>query len=238
MSKKEPVSSGGLKKFRLMYKNSVLKILCDKNLRAVAGRELERNYSLLENYILENPFFLSSYEPVDVDETAPNIVKIMTESTKKVGVGQMAAVAGAFSEVICDFLLGNGAKEVIVDNGGDICLNLRRERVIGVYAGTSAFSERIGFRITPDLGKIGICTSSSSVGHSVSLGDSDAVTVIADSCPLADAAATAIGNEVKGKQGIKNGIKRAKKISGIEGVLIVIDDEMGCWGNLPEIIRI
>ncbi len=227
-----------MKEFRLEYRNSKIRILCDKNLKNQATEELKKNYNELERYIQRDPFFLTSYEPVSLLDNAPRIARIMANASKRASVGPMASVAGAFSEIIGDFLLRNGAEEVVVENGGDIFLRLRSEKTVGIYAGDSAFSERIGFRIMPEETPLAICTSSGSVGHSVSFGDSDSVTVVAESCSLADSAATSVGNSVKGENAIEKGIKRAKKIQGIDGILIIRGDELGSYGKIPEIIEV
>ena len=210
-------------------------------------QELKNNYAELEDYIRRDPFFRISYSPVRLIKDAPQIARTMSGASKKAGVGPMAAVAGTFSELIGRFILnglnvgaakGVGVDEIIVENGGDIFLKTRAERTVGIYAGDSPFSGKLGFKINPRKTPVAICTSSGSVGHSISMGNSDAVVVISDSCALADAAATSIGNFVDGKDGIERGITRSKEIDGIDGVLIIRDEEMGTWGNLPEIIKL
>jgi len=238
VSSQESINSGDLSKFELEYKHTRITVLSDRNLKDEAMGFLERVYNELERYCHRDGFFLISYHPVEVDENAPEIVRLMAKAGERAGVGPMASVAGMFSEQIGRFLLKNGATEVIVDNGGDIFLKIRSERVVGIYAGNSKFSNRIGFKINPDETPLAVCTSSSSVGHSISLGDSDAVSVVARSCPLADAAATSIGNEVRGLNGIRKGLKRAREIKGVNGVLILRGNELGSWGKLPEIIGI
>ncbi|RLI88099.1 MAG: UPF0280 family protein [Candidatus Altiarchaeales archaeon] len=225
-----------MKKFKIRYKETGLFVLTDKDLKERIEKELIFHYNLLENYIRRNPLFLASYEPLTIEKDAPLIVKLMADSAKRAGVGPMASVAGTFSELIGNFILKN-SKDVIVENGGDIFLKVTKQRVVGIFSGTSQFSERIGFRINPEETPLGICTSSGSVGHSISLGESDSVTVISKSCSLADASATAIGNCVKGENGIEKGIEKAKSIEGIDGVLIIKGEKMGMYGRLPEVIR-
>jgi len=225
-------------KFKTEYKNSLIEIICDKDLKEKAQQELERLYKELERYLQEEPFISSSYEPLKAGGNSPDIARIMASASEKAGVGPMAAVAGTFSELLGRYLLKEGASEVIVENGGDIFLQLRNERLVGIYSGQSEFSSRIALRVNSDSTPLGICTSSASVGHSVSLGESDSVTVVAESCPLADAAATAIANEVKGPDGIQKGIEAAEKIEGIQGALIIKGKELGTWGILPEIVRV
>jgi ApbE superfamily uncharacterized protein (UPF0280 family) len=226
-----------MKEFWVRYKKTSLRMICDKDLEKDAKEELVTHYNLLENYIRRNPLFLTTYEPLPVEEDAPSIVRIMADAASKTGVGPMASVAGAFSELIGIFLLKNNLKDVLVENGGDIYLKTTTHRVVGVYAGTSEFSEKIGFKIKPDETPLGVCTSSGSVGHSISLGDSDSVTVISKSGSLSDAAATAIGNHVKGREGIEKGIQKAGDIKRIIGVLIIKEGVMASWGRLPELIK-
>ncbi|GAI49814.1 unnamed protein product, partial [marine sediment metagenome] len=63
-----------------------------------------------------------------------------------------------------------------------------------IFAGRSPLSQRIILKIEAKENYIGVCTSSGTVGPSLSFGKADAVTVISDSVLLADAAATAVGN--------------------------------------------
>ena len=79
---------------------------------------------------------------------------------------------------------------------------------------------------------LGICTSSGTVGHSLSYGKVDAAVVLARSATLADAAATAIGNLVSQPGDIKRGIEFAKGIKGLKGVVIIKDDNIGLWGDV------
>ena len=78
-------------------------------------------------------------------------------------------------------------------------------------------------------------------GRTLSFGEADSVTIVADDASLADAAATAICNSVIGldiKESIKRGLERAKRIDGVRGVLIIREGYSGIWGNLPRIVRI
>jgi len=186
-----------LKRTQFSYKKTNITILSDID-AGFAREELIKNYGLLEKYIQKNLLFLSSYEPLPSDDEAPVIVRNMLSAAQKTGVGPMAAVAGAFSDLLGAFLLKNGASDVIVENGGDIFLRITEPRTIGIHAGTSKLSDRLAFNVKPEETPMGICTSSDSVGPSISLGKSDASTVVADSSALADAAASAIGNAVKG----------------------------------------
>jgi len=220
----------------LEYGETRLKVVCDKDLRSESLGHLVFLYDQLVHYINRNPLFKSSYEPVEVGNDAPDIVRVMAEAAAQADVGPMASVAGAFSQLVGEFLVGMGASDVVVDNGGDIYLRLDKEKVVRVYAGESPLSGSVSLRVKPGETPVGVCTSSGSVGPSISLGEADAATVVADSAVLADAAASAVGNEVRGPDGIESGFERAGKVSGIRGVIVIACGRVGFWGNLPEMV--
>ena len=84
----------------------------------------------------------------------------------------------------------------------------------------------------PEGTGLGVCTSSGTVGHSLSLGKADAVTVIAPSAALADAAATMICNQVQSESDIQRALAFAPKIEEVRGVIIIFGDQIGAWGEV------
>jgi len=114
-------------KFRLDYKESHLNIIADKLEEKKCADFLKSAYDIIDVYIKKNPFFGVSYEPVEVESDAPEIVKSMSTASKKCGVGPMASVAGAIAQSVGKFLLEQGACDVVVENGGDIFLSLNEE---------------------------------------------------------------------------------------------------------------
>jgi ApbE superfamily uncharacterized protein (UPF0280 family) len=121
---------------------------------------------------------------------------------------------------------------VIVENGGDIYLATSKERIVGIYAGHSPLSLKIGILIKPEEAPLGICTSSGTVGHSLSFGKADAVCIISKSAALADAAATSVGNVIQERKDIEKGLERGNAIEGVLGMLIIIGEKMGVWGKV------
>jgi ApbE superfamily uncharacterized protein (UPF0280 family) len=194
----------------------------------------------LINYISENREFLISFEPVKVEE-GPFIVKIMARAGKIADVGPMAAVAGTISELSMKYLLNNGAKYAIIENGGDIALKTNKDVVMGLYAGTSSLSGQIGFKIKHEKTPMGICTSSGTVGHSISLGRADSATVFADEASVADALATSIANEAKGdleQDAVQNCLDRADDFkSYFRGGMIVVGEAAGTIGKIPKLVK-
>lgn len=183
----------------------------------------------IEGYIDRNPFFLRSLVPLEKDEDAPEIVQAMIEASAKAGVGPMAAVAGAIADFVGRELMGD-FPDLIVENGGDIFLRSSVKREVLLLAESSAF-KGLKIAVGPTLEPIGICTSSGKLGHSFSYGSADAVTIIAASAAMADATATAIANVVKAASDIERGIECAREMA-VDGVLIVMDDRLGAWGQV------
>jgi hypothetical protein len=149
----------------------------------------------------------------------------------------MAAVAGAIAEYTVKAMIRSGASHVIFDNGGDIAMYLSHPVVVGVYAGQSTI-KNLGFRFMPEGRIIGVCTSSATVGHSLSLGRADAAIVVSTDVILADAAATALGNAVKksASRDIKISLEGVM-IDGITGMMTIIGDSFGLCGQFPEICQ-
>lgn len=194
----------------------------------------------LKNYIHIHEDFQISFEPILVEE-APAIVKMMARAGRYGEVGPMAAVAGTIAQLSMGFLINQGAKMAIVDNGGDVALKTNKDVTMGVYAGDSSLSGRIGFKIKHEKTPMGVCTSSGTVGHSISFGRADSVTVFADEASVADALATSIANEVKGRldsDAVGNGLARAEDFKEhMRGVLIIVGESAGLVGKVPQLVK-
>ena len=185
----------------------------------------------LEQYLASNPHLQSALEPCLIDSSAPPIILEMVRAANKAGVGPMAAVAGVVAEQVGLFLLET-AEEVIVENGGDLFLKVIEPVAVGVFAGTSSLSGRLSLQIDPGQTPLGICTSSGTVGPSLSFGCADAALALAPSVPLADAAATALGNRVKSQEDLQEAIAFARQVEGLTGTLLIIGDKIAAWGNI------
>ena len=201
------------------------------NLHDIAIKSVSFYREQLETFIRDYPDFLTSLLPWKAPENSPVIIRQMCSAAEKAGVGPMAAVAGAFSELSGRELL-KYSDEVIVENGGDIFMSTKNNRKVGIYAGNSPLSQRLAVEITPDMSPFGICTSSGTVGHSLSYGKADAALIISGDTFLADAVATAMGNRVKKPEDIEEALAFASKIQGVRGALIIIDEKMGAWGDI------
>ena len=183
-----------------------------------------------------------SLEPLKYSaENLPDIVLKMYESSAKADVGPMACVAGTISEMCLDYLIENDSYYSIVENGGDIALINDRDVLCGIYSNNEILGNNIAFRIKARKHPLGICTSSGKIGHSISFGTSDSVSVISKSPSLADGLATRIANDVEGNDSeskVSNALETAENYKEyFKGVLIISDENIGTVGKLPKIVE-
>jgi uncharacterized protein len=228
---REKTTATDLVGFEVVVKETDLFILAEKELKKETTSAILKYRNQIEDYIANYPEFQKSLVPYRVSDLAPAIIKDMAEAAQRANVGPMAAVAGAMAEYVGKDLTAY-SQELIIENGGDIFIRTSRPRRMLVYAGDSPFSYKIGIEIAPELTPCGVCTSSGTVGHSLSFGKADAVTIIGSTATIADAAATAVGNLVKQPQDINMAIDYGQKIDGVLGILIAIQDKLGIWGKI------
>lgn len=217
--------------FNVIEYESDLQISSKTNLEKEARNAVIKYRKYITEYIRKSPEFLTSLVPVEPKYDAPDIIQDMCRAAQLANVGPMAACAGAVSKYVGLYLL-QFTDEVLVENGGDIYIKSNRDSRILIYAGSSPFSNKLALHIPGNNRELGICTSSGTVGHSLSFGKADAAVVISKNVVLADAAATAVGNVVKDKDYIETGIEYAMSIPGVDGVVIIAGDKMGAWGDI------
>ena len=218
------------------HRQAVFRICCNR-FDAVT-KEIVHQRRILDDYIKHHPAFRDSFEPLELRDAAPEVAQRMARAARLVGVGPMAAVAGAMAQCAAEAALMAGAQEAIVENGGDIYLRAVEPVIIALNAGTAKLSNRLAFSLQPSDTPISICSSSGQMGHSKSLGACDLATVVAKDAALADASATQAANLVKAEEDVNPALERIAAIEGIDGVLIVKNDRIGLAGNLPPLIKI
>lgn len=226
-----------LRLVHIMDRETDLQIFSNKAIDREFLKERIRQYRWdIENYIIKDKRFLTALKQIEVELDAPDIVKEMAKAAKIADVGPMAAVAGAIAEFLGRDLLKKGYKEVIVENGGDIFLASRRARIIGMYSGKSRLWQGLSLKIRPKITPIGICTSSGTIGHSLSFGCADSVVVLSKNAALADAAATAIANRINSKEDLSPALNFSRSIKGIYGAVIIFRNNLASWGKV-ELVR-
>jgi ApbE superfamily uncharacterized protein (UPF0280 family) len=225
------VKSEGLLSFNVSIKETDLWVSSSRDLKTEATDLVFEYRYQLESYIKSHPEFLTTLKPYPEDPYAPAIVKEMILSTRDLGVGPMASVAGAIAQYVGLGLL-ESADQVIVENGGDIFLKLKRRATVSVFAGDSPLSEKIGLSIPTRLMPLGICSSSGKIGHSLSMGSADLICLLSQSTVLADGAATALGNKIRSKKDMERLPEYAGNIDGILGGIGIMGDVMATWGDV------
>lgn len=230
------VTDDRLQSFRVAVKETDLLVKAERPLIQETRDLILKHRLPLERYAVDHPEFLSALAPLPSDRFAPPIVGSMIKAGQQAGVGPMASVAGALAEYVGKDLL-KYSQEVIVENGGDIFIRSDTSLTVAISAGQSGLSTKIGVRIYAPDGAISVCTSSGTVGHSISLGRADAAVVISKSTPLADAAATFIGNLVRNADDMSSAIQQGKRIKGVLGIVVIMGEKLAVWG-LAELVTI
>ncbi len=227
---------GHLAAFEVVVKETDLHVQAPRDLSRQCREAVIQERAYLETFIQTHPRFLTTMTPWWAETPAPALVAAMIHASRQAGVGPMASVAGALADRVGRELL-TVADEVVVENGGDVFMALRRAVTVGIDAGHSPLSRKIGIRVTAGDGPLAICTSSGTVGHSLSYGRADAVCVVAPQGALADAAATALANRITCPDDLETAIESGRAIEGLIGVLAICRDQLGAWGDV-EIVPI
>jgi hypothetical protein len=204
----------------------------------IAIASLKRNRLELEAFGRSNQRFLFSLKPVK-PPAEPLVARLMAEAAEKADVGPMAAVAGVLADLAVKDMIEAGCEVAVVEDGGEISAVSNIPVDVALAAGDEPLSKRFGFRLTEF--PVGVATSSGRFSHALSFGDAEAATIFCDNAGLADAAATAVGNVVKGEkpqEAIQRGIDRAQSIQGVNGLLIMYRGFVGTGGKIPQIIRV
>jgi ApbE superfamily uncharacterized protein (UPF0280 family) len=204
----------------------------------IAKSSIKRNYAILENYIKNHPKFLHTLKPIIV-KNGPKVIRFMVEASLKTDVGPMAAVAGVIADLAVIDMVNNGCKVAVVEDGGEISAYSNQSIDIAFLAGNESLSKKMGFRLSQF--PIGVATSSGRFSHAFSFGEAEAVTVFAINAGLADAAATAIANMIKGENAreiIQQGIDKGLSIEGIKGIFILYRDVVGKGGQIADLIKV
>ncbi len=221
--------------FNVTYKESDLYIYTDnKQLKKEAYLSLLKYRNIIEKHIRLYPDFLTSLVPLEIPlGKLDEIIYIMYKSGKLAGVGPFAAVAGAIAEFVAKDLTVF-SNEIIVENGGDIFIIGKEEKVVKIFSGRL---NSLGLKIKGEQLPIAVCSSSSRIGHSLSTGNAELVVVLSEKGAYADAFATSICNDIKDEKSIEKNIIKYKKIKEIIGCLIYFNNKISGWGEL-ELVKI
>lgn len=219
-------------RFQVTVEESDLLVTATSDLSGDIAAYLSLIRGQLKNYILLHPEFRASLTPLPTDPDAPEIARRMQEAARTCQVGPMAAVAGTIAQMAAD-LFAPVSPDILVENGGDIYLHSTRERLVALLA-KPVQGARLALRLAPGEFPVALCTSSATIGHSLSFGAADLVTVKARSGALADAAATTLGNLARSADCLPLVLKRAEELgkAGVLGVFVQVGEAVGVWGGM------
>ncbi len=215
--------------WRTEHRETELFVCAQKRLETQAHDAVVRLRAVMDAYIKRHAGFGSSLVPVEPLRDAPSVIADMCRAAKAAGVGPMAAVAGAFAAYVGREIL-KYSTEAVVENGGDVFIKTADERTVAVYAGGSPLSMKIGLVVAP--GPVSICTSSGTVGPSLSFGCADAAVVVSPDACLADACATRLGNDIKCADDISRALEVIAAVAGVTGAVAVVGDKCGAVGDI------
>ena len=225
-----------MRKFRrFSWKDTNLRIASDRFEMITEAIVEERR--LLEAYIERHPQFFTAMSSVQLLPNAPNSAQRMAAAAAMTGLGPMASVAGTLAQIGAEAALAAGAKEAIVENGGDMYIASDSPITVGIYAGTSDVGDNLAFSLAPEDLPISLCSSSSTMGHSLSLGQCDLVTVTAKEAALADSVATMACNRISAITDLEPVLNEAGSLPGVQGILAVKEGQVGLFGKLPQLSR-
>jgi uncharacterized protein len=170
-------------------------------IRVAYAAATNRFATILDELCEELPFLRSQTfpgGPLPEGRVAKRMVNAVSPFSARGFITPMAAVAGSVAEEILDIMISSAnLDKAFVNNGGDIAIHLapRENFSVGMVQRPDALSVFGTLQIESIDPVRGIATSGWR-GRSFSLGIADAVTVLAATSSMADAAATVIANAV------------------------------------------
>lgn len=234
---RERLKKGRWQHFIAAYKETDLWIGVDptprlKEMQEFAVNEIITLRKAMDAYLQTDKGYATSLVPYHAKEYAPRIFHQMSEAGEKSGIGPMSAVAGAVARHVALALQANfNIQEIMIENGGDIYADIQEDIDISVFAGQSPLSEKVGLHIEAKETPLGICTSSGTVGPSLSFGKADAVMIICKDVLLADSYATAFANRIQTAEDVDTCITAIGQTEEIIAAIAIKEDKMGVVGK-------
>ncbi|MFW5730412.1 MAG: UPF0280 family protein [Desulfonatronovibrionaceae bacterium] len=218
--------------YQAVVEESDLYIISRGNHARAVLKRLTTIRGWIKAYILAHPGFAESLEPVEYREPCPALIKEMILAGQMFNVGPMAAVAGAIAQDTARHI-SRVSSEALVENGGDIYIFSTRDRQVALLPCPEKGAS-LGIKVKASDTPCSICSSSSTIGHSLSLGRGSLVSVRAESGAVADAAATALCNMIKSRKSLHKLENKRSELEkkGIQGVFAQAGNDMLVWGNM------
>ena len=191
----------------------------------------------IERQIRKDRFFLTTLEPYVPPDDSGQVIQRMCTASKVAGVGPMATVAGTIAQEALEAMIAVGCTHGWVENGGDIALVLDEPATLEIFSEPGSASA-FALELDQTRGPLGVCTSSGRLGHSISFGNADVATVIAEDAVLADALATAVGNRVKLASDLGTCFDDFASVPGFVGGLAMFEGSVATRGRVPQLVEV
>ncbi len=198
-------------------------------------QEVRRLRGQLEAWMVLHPEFEKSLVPVPLKEDpslVPEVIRRMSRAAETVGVGPFAAVAGTIAQLLVE-RFAPLSPDLIVENGGDIYMASRRDRVVGILSDPEA-GVSLGLKVAASGCPTALCASSATIGHSLSFGRGELALVRSPDGAFADALATALCNRLHVPDDVTEVVDLARGFasSGLVGVYVQCGSAVGIWGDM------
>ncbi len=201
------------------------------SLQKEAGSLLRRLRRELLDY--GDPQLFTSLVPLHPMGALSELLTSMFNAGERSGTGPFSSVAGAIAERLGRHLKEQfGLSEIVVENGGDLYIDVLKPLSVQLFAPTSFLSGKLSIIVDPSYGPMGVCTSSGKIGHSMSFGKADAVMVACLDAALADAYATAYCNRVTRKEDVRKVCEALTKQEEVLSAVVVFEDTLAVGGRL------
>lgn len=225
--------------YQVVVEQTDLWIISHADLSSAVSAHVSRLRGGLKAYIMAHPEFAHSLTPVAVQEGAEPLVKDMGVAAGRCAVGPMAAVAGAMAEHTARRFVPQ-SPDLLVENGGDCFIYSTKPRSVGILADPSQ-NATVGLAFEADDFPLSLCSSSATIGHSLSLGKGELAVVRSPSGAFADAAATALCNMLHSADDLGRAIEQAKAWAEpvpenenmrLDGVFVQCKGRIAVWGAM------
>ncbi len=220
--------------FQVVLEESDLRIVAEHDIATPVLATLRALRADIQGWMMLYPQFRTSLVPLPLPPQAPEIISRMYAAAQQAGVGPFAAVAGTIAQMVAQAHV-HESPNLLVENGGDIFMYSQKPRHVALLAQPEHIHEgacAIGLSFAPEDFPLALCTSSATIGHSLSLGQGELAAVRSQDGALADSVATALGNRLKNADSVESSLDFAKNIPGVQGIFVQCDEKLGAWGQM------
>jgi uncharacterized protein len=213
--------------FDLRIEDTVLRVTAPEEYCEESRAAAMSFWEQVESYSRRNPSFRTSKGPIAMPENAPSVVLEMIEASGLAGVGPAFTLQGALTEHVGRFL-ARSLREVTVSTGGDHFIRSEHRLKLPLFHHEEGGG--LSVMVDPPPSSVGVYTT---VGRrQLPARTVDGLGVVAATCILADAAATAVMGILGRPDSFKVALSYLQDLEGVAGGVVVQGERIGVVGNL------